>query len=180
MSVEAVAARYARALFEIGTETNGLAALADEIRKIGEVYAGSAELRSVVDNPLVDEKGRKAVLADLCGRLGLGPIARNTVQMLAERHRLAVLPYVSRELDRFSEEKQGLVRAHVTTATQMPDTYYAKVKEQIEKATGKKVVLDRAVDPALLGGVVTRIGDRVIDGSIRSRLDALKTSLLIP
>lgn len=178
MSLETIAARYAQAIYEIGTEAGNLPALADQMRRLGDVYAGSAELRSVLDNPLVPEASRDAVLAEIATRLGVDTIARNTVRMLAQRNRLVLLPYIARALDRLSDQRAGVLRAVVTTATAMPETYYAKVKEQLERSTGQKIVLDRAVDPQLLGGVVTRIGDRIIDGSLRSRLASMREDLL--
>ena len=178
MSLEGIASRYAQALLEIGNEQGNLATLAQEVRRFGETYAGSAELRSVLGNPLVEEKSERAMLGELCSRLGVGPITKNVVGLLAERKRLSLLPLIARQLDRLSDLRAGVVRAVVTSATELPEAYYVRLKEQLEKSTGKKVVLDRAVDATLLGGVVTRIGDRVIDGSLKTRLATMKSLLL--
>lgn len=178
MSIEAVAARYAQALYELGIEQGNLPQLADEVRRINEVYEGSAELRSVLGNPVVDEASRRAVLGEVLNRLSVGPVAQNTVKLLAQRRRLLVLPYLTRALARLTDERAGVVRATVTTATSLPEPYYARLKEQLEVSLGKKVVLDRQIDPALIGGVVTRIGDRVIDGSLRARLQRMRQTLL--
>lgn len=178
MSVESVAARYAQALFELGNESSSLPALTDEIQRFASVYSESDDLRSVVDNPLVADKDRFNVLNEVCQRLGLGPVSKNAILLLAERRRLAVIPYVARDLTLLADEKAGAVRAMVTTAAQLPDSFFAKLKSELEKATGKKVQLERSVDPSLLGGVVTRIGDKVIDGSLRTRLETMKRTIL--
>jgi F-type H+-transporting ATPase subunit delta len=178
VSFEAVAGRYAQALFQLGTEQGNLPALAAEIQRMADVYSSSADLRGVIDNPLVEEKSRVAILNEIAQRLSLGPVARNTVGLLADRKRLAILPYVARELAKLSDEKGGLVRATVTSASPLSETYFSRLKEQLEKSTGKKVQLEQKVDPTLLGGIVTRIGDKVIDGSLKSRLAALRESLL--
>lgn len=178
MSVEAVAARYAQALFEIGNEAGNLPQLADEVRRFGELYAENAELRSVLDNPLVPEPSRESIIDELAQRLGLGVITRNTVKLLSQRHRLIAVPYLARALNKLADERAGLVRAVVTTATSLSDSYYAQLKAQLEKSTGKKIVLETSVDPTILGGVITRIGDKVIDGSLRTRLSSMRESLL--
>lgn len=178
MSAEAVAARYAQALYELGIEQGNLASLTDEIRRVSTTYDASSELRAVLNNPVVDDTARLAILQDVLDRLSVGIITKNTVKLLAERRRLLVLPYLSRALERLSDERAGVVRATVTTAAQLPESYFSKLKEQLEASLGKKVLLERQLDPSLLGGVVTRIGDRVIDGSLRTRLQRMRQTLL--
>jgi F-type H+-transporting ATPase subunit delta len=178
MSAEAVAARYAQALYELGVEQGNLPALTDEVRRVSAVYNSSDELRSVLGNPLVEQSARQAILHDVLARLAVGPITQNTVKLLAQRRRLLVLPYLARALERLTDERSGVVRATVTTAAQLPESYFSKLKEQLEASLGKKVLLERELDPTLLGGVVTRIGDRVIDGSLRTRLQRMRQTLL--
>lgn len=177
MSLENVASRYAQALFEIGTEQGNLTELARQFRDIGETYASSSELRSVLDNPIVDEKSRRAILEEVAQRTGAGPVAKNALGLLAERRRLAILPYLARALDRLNDEKAGIVRAVVTAAQDVSEAYVQKLRAELEKKTGKKVVVEKRVDPTLLGGVVARIGDRVLDGSLKTRLERLRASL---
>jgi F-type H+-transporting ATPase subunit delta len=178
VSIETVAARYAQALYELGVEQGNLPALTEEVRRVSAVYSGSQELRSILENPVVEEHARKEILGEILGRLGVGATTQNTVKLLAERRRLLVLPYLSRALERLTDERTGVVRATVTTAAQLPEGYYSKLKEQLEASLGKKVLLERELDPSLLGGVVTRIGDRVIDGSLRTRLQRMRQTLL--
>jgi len=84
---------------------------------------------------------------------------------------------MARTLRRLSDDRAGLVRAEVASARTLPEDYVRRMQGELEKMTGKKVVLERKVDPSLIGGVVTRVGDIVIDGSIKSRLDDLKSHL---
>ncbi len=178
MSVESVAQRYAQAIFEIGIEQGNLPALSDEVRRVNEIYEGSDELRAVLGNPLVDMESRRAVLRDVLARLGVGPITTNTLALLAERRRLIVLPYLSRALQMLADERAGVVRATVTSATALSDGYVNELRQQLESSLGKRVQLERRVDPTLLGGLITRVGDRVIDGSLRTRLDRLRQTML--
>ena len=178
MSLETVASRYAQALLEIGAETNSLQPLADQLHQVAEAYASSTELRVVLDNPLVSEHDREAVINEISSRMGLSPVVRNTLLLLMQRRRMAILPTMARTLRTLSDERAGLVRAEVASATALADDYVRRLQGELERMTGRKVVLERKVDPELMGGVVTRVGDLVIDGSIRTRLADLKAQLL--
>jgi F-type H+-transporting ATPase subunit delta len=173
-----IAERYARAIFELGVETGTLAALADQVRRFAAAYQTSVDLRSVLDNPLVPVEQRQKVLAEVASRLGFGPFALNTIRYLAARRRLSALPDIARRLDGLSDEREGIVRATVTSAESLPESFYQRLGEQLSQMVGKKVLIDRRQDPTLIAGVVTRIGDNTIDGSIRGRLDQLERRLL--
>jgi F-type H+-transporting ATPase subunit delta len=174
----AVADRYARAVFELGIETGQLKPLTDQVRSFAEVYRSSPELRSVIDNPIVEESKRQAILEDICGKLALGELARNTVKLLAFRRRLQFLPDIARRLGTLSDEKAGILRATVTSAVPLSESNYQALAAEIERATKKKVVLERKHDPTLIAGVVTRIGDNTIDGTLKGQLAHLQRQLL--
>jgi F-type H+-transporting ATPase subunit delta len=178
MSQAPVADRYARAIFELGVETGQLAPITEQVRRFSEVYAGSAELRAVLDNPIIDQEKREAVLADVSARLGLMGNALNLIKLLASRKKLRVVADIARRLDRFSDEKAGVVRASVTSARPMPESFYQKLVAELESATARKIVLERREDATLIAGFVTRIGDNTIDGSVRGRLDEIERQLV--
>jgi F-type H+-transporting ATPase subunit delta len=177
MSYAAIAERYARAIFDIGVETGQLAQLSEQIRKIADVYAGSEELRGVLDNPVIGEHHREGLLKDLSARLGLSDSARNAVRLLAARRRLRALPDVARYLRKMADEKEGILRATVTSAKPLSEAYYRQITGELEKATRCRIVLTKEQDPSLIAGVVTRIGDNTIDGSVRGQLRALQRQL---
>ncbi|MCK6589803.1 MAG: ATP synthase F1 subunit delta [Polyangiaceae bacterium] len=178
MSNEAVARRYARAVFDLGKEGGNLPALSREISAFAEVYEGSEELRNVLDNPLVPEEQREAVLVDIAGRLNVSQIGTSTLRLLARRRRLGAVPEISRQLARLADEDANLVRATVTSAGPVTESYLNDLKAALEKSTGRKVAITHKVDPSLIAGVVTQIGDQVIDGSVRARLASFRESLL--
>jgi F-type H+-transporting ATPase subunit delta len=178
MSQAPVADRYARAIFELGVETGQLAPITEQIRRFAQAYAGSAELRAVLDNPVIEVEKRDAVLADVSMRLGLMGNASNLIRLLASRKKLRVVPDIARRLDRFSDEKAGVVRAVVTSAKTMPDSFYQRLKAELESATSRTVELERREDPSLIAGFVTRIGDNTIDGSVRGRLNEIERQLV--
>ncbi len=178
MSYEAIARRWARALFEIGKEGNNLADLTKDVASFAEVYAESAELRGVLDNPLVSEAAQSTILREIAERLQLSDTAKNTLRLLAQKRRLVALPELSRQLARLADEDANLVRATVTSAGPLTDEYLGKLRAELEKATGKRISIVHREDASLIAGVVTQIGDQVIDGSIRARLRSFKESLL--
>jgi F-type H+-transporting ATPase subunit delta len=172
-----VARRYATALLELGTESGQLDALVEEIGEVASVYEASAELRESLENPLFPHAVKKAILEELASTIGLGQTARNTLHLLGDRRRMRALPGIARLLREMADKKKGLLRAEVVTAAPLSEAYYARLQQQLEKLTGKKVALDRREDPSLLAGVVTRIGDTVYDGSLRTRLQEIKHAL---
>jgi F-type H+-transporting ATPase subunit delta len=178
MSVSVVARRYATALLELGLETGEIDRLAGEIEGLAGAWDESAELRGAIENPLVPIEAKKNILQDVAERLGVGHTARNTVMLLLDRRRMRTLPLVARYLREANDARKGLLRAEVITAAPLSDAYYTKLQAQLEKMTGKKVALERRQDPTLIAGVVTRIGDRVYDGSIRSRLQSMRDALM--
>lgn len=178
MSQAPVADRYARAIFELGVETGQLSAITEQVRRFARAYGTSPELRAVLDNPVIEAEKRDAMLADLASRLGLSGNGLNLIKLLAQRKKLRAVPEIAQRLDRFTDEQAGVVRATVTSARAMPDSFYQRLVSELEAATSRKIVLERREDPSLIGGFVTRIGDNTIDGSIRGRLDEIERQLV--
>lgn len=178
MSQTAVAERYARALFELAVEGGQLSQATEQIGNAAAAYAESAELRAVLENPIVDEAQRDALLKDLGARLGLSPLVLNTVRLLGARHRGSILPEMASLLTRLSDEKAGVLRATVTSAKPLPEDYYQRLAAELEKRTRRKVILERKQDSSLIAGIITRIGDNTVDGSARGRLAAIERQLL--
>jgi F-type H+-transporting ATPase subunit delta len=178
MSHEAIARRYARALFEIGKESGTLSPLAREIEDAASMYTASEDLRVLLDNPLVPEAQREDVLSEISARAGLSDTTKNTLRLLARRRRFVALPEIARQLARLVDQDQNLARALVTSAGPLSDGYLDRLRAELEKATGKKIAITHKQDPSLIAGVVTQIGDQVIDGSLRARLSSFRESLL--
>jgi F-type H+-transporting ATPase subunit delta len=178
MSHAAIAERYARALFELADETGQVASVAAEIDRFADAYRTSPDLERALGNPAVDEAARDAVLKDLGASLSLSPLSLNAVRLMARRHRLGAIRDVAAEIRRLADEKAGVLRATVTTARPLPESYFTRLAAELEKRLGRKIVIERREDPSLIAGVVTRIGDNTIDGSVRGRLNALERELL--
>lgn len=177
MSRAVVATRYARAIFDLGVETNTLPELCEKVGRFARLYAESDELKSVLDNPMVELEKRESILRDVADRVGLSGTALNAVRLLAHRHKLTALPEIAKQLGSLSDQKAGLVRATVTTAVRMPESFYERLRGELEAATARRIVIERREDPAIIGGVVTRIGDNTIDGSVRGQLAEIERSI---
>jgi len=178
MSYDTIARRWALAIFELGKDASALARVNTDINAFADAYAGSPELKAVLDNPLVSHEAREAIIGEVAQRMALADVAKSTLRLLARKRRLAALPAIARRLARLTDEDQGLVRAEVTSAGPLTEDYLGKLRGELEKATGKKVVVTHKLDKSLIGGVVTRLGDRVIDGSVKTRLATFRESLL--
>lgn len=177
MSVAIVARRYAQALMDLGVDEGKLDKIVRDFETIADAWTTSHELRNAIENPLVPSATKKAVVHELTDQIGATPTTEKALLLLIDRHRMRVLPSLAHALQELADGREGVVRAEVTTAVPLSEGYFARLQITLERFTGKRVVIDRKIDPSLVGGVVTRIGDRVIDGSLRTRLHSLRDAI---
>ena len=179
MSARASAARYARALLEVVIKEKGHPEhVEQELAAVADVIARHPELQRALTNPAVPVTGKRGVMQELTGRLKVSTPVAKLMMLLAERDRLVLLPdlvavYRERLMDHLH-----IVRAEVTTAVPLPQERAAQLEKRLAEVTGRRVTMTAKVDPALLGGVVTRIGSTVYDGSIATHLETMKQRLL--
>jgi F-type H+-transporting ATPase subunit delta len=178
MSSSAVADRYARALLELATESNQVADIAQQLRRTADVYASSAELREVLNNPILDEEKRAGVVKAIGDRLGLGSLTQNTLRVLVARGRISALAEIADRLSQLADDQAGIVKATVASAKPLTEAQFEAIRRELERLTGCKVAVERQQDPSLLAGVVARVGDHVIDASLRGRFAELGQKLL--
>jgi F-type H+-transporting ATPase subunit delta len=174
----AVARRYAKALLDLAEERNQVDAVGGDLEAVAAALENSRELRAVFQNPTIPGSARVAVVEAIGARLGLQQVTKNALKLLAERGRMAVVRGVARAYAQLQEDRGGALRAEVTTAIEMPDAYFAELERALAQVTGRRVRLDRRVDPTILAGVVTKVGDRVFDGSLKNRLADLREQML--
>lgn len=173
-----ISRRYARALLVIGLESKKLRPLLEDLKKVADAVTESAELRSVLLNPMVLTSQRKSVLDALVKRLGVQKQVRNASMLLVERGRAEILPDIARELEQMVDEHEGIVRAEVISAAPLTKVYVDRLTKALTEATGKKVEVATSQDESLLGGVVTRVGGVVYDGSLKARLARVREQML--
>jgi F-type H+-transporting ATPase subunit delta len=177
MTSRATARRYARALFDVALAEADVVAIERQFKAVADVFTGHAELWRVVTNPAVPVTKKRAVVDMVVPGLDVSPVLQRLLSMMAMRDRLGLLPnmleaYRSRLLDH-----QHVVRADVTTAVPLPADRAAAVEQRLASLTGCTIVMHTATNPALIGGVVARIGSTVYDGSVKRQLEVMKEKL---
>jgi len=173
-----IGTRYARALLELAREQGHVDKIGRDLAAFGGVWDTSEALRTVFLDPANAADDRRKLVDALCSRLDCAELVRNTLRLMSDRRRMGHVPEVVDAYALLAEEIEGKVRAEVTTAVELDDAYYERIRESLARATGQNVVIVRKTDPSLLGGVVTRVGDTIVDGSLRHRIDELGDELL--
>jgi F-type H+-transporting ATPase subunit delta len=177
MSTTILGRRYAKALFALAEQAGSVDKVGQDLRDFAASFQGSRELRTVFENPSVGMQGRRQVLREIAAQSGMDPLARDTLLLVSDRGRLTQVQDIAVAYQEAAEARSGLVRADVVTAAELPEAYFQELQKTLERVTGKKVSVSHRVDPSLLGGVVTRVGDQVFDGSLRHQLEGLKHEL---
>ncbi|HTL35414.1 MAG TPA: ATP synthase F1 subunit delta [Kofleriaceae bacterium] len=172
-----LARRYAKAIFDIGSQQGGLEKMGADLRTLAKAMHDSAELQSLLGNPAIKKADRRKIIDALLQRIGVVTVTRNTVYLLLDGERLGSLPAISRELDAMIEAKAGRVAAEVVSAKPLDPSQLSQITATLEKLSGKKVSVTTRQDADLLGGVVAKVGDTVYDGSLRTQLRNLRDEL---
>jgi F-type H+-transporting ATPase subunit delta len=178
MIAGSLARRYARALLDIGVAKGSFEELGKEMDDLAGAYSGSRDLSEALTNPVFPMAKRRAVLEAVLDKAHVSPVTKNFVLLLLDRERVPYLPAIARELRLMVDERAGRVRATLTSARPLPPEHVAGVQAALEKSTGKKVVLEKKEDPALIGGVVAKVGDVVYDGTVRTQLELMRERFL--
>ena len=177
MTARMSALRYARALLDVALAEADPVMVQQQLAAAAELFEGHAGLWKVMTNPAVPAPKKRAIVDAILPQLGIAPVVQKTLQMLASRDRIALLPemvdaYTSRLMDH-----QKVVRANVTSAVPLPGDRVKALERELAGMTGRKVVMSAAVDPAILGGVVAQIGSTVWDGSVKRQLEKIREKL---
>lgn len=172
-----LAKRYAKALFAVGKEDGSFADYAKTLNEFAELFTGMKEVADALTNPLYPEDVRRKVMEKLVTALGAPPVMVNFCKLLADKRRTAILPDIAEVYQEMVDRDNNLLRGTLVSATDIDPADRTKVKATLEKLTGKQVELTNRIDPAIIGGIVAKVGDLVLDGSIRSQLAGLKESI---
>ena len=176
--MSALGRRYAKALLDLAREQGEIDPLLRDVGALAGAWKTSPDLREIVRNPVIPRPALKSAVDAVMDKLGCSRLVRNTVGLLADKGRLAHLEEVLHALEELAEAETGRVRVEVTSARPLNDAYYARLTEKLKRVTDREVVLVKKQDPSLIGGVVTRVGDQVFDGSLSNRLSELRETLL--
>ena len=177
MSTRASAARYAKALFDVAVAESTPEQIERELAAFADVVQGHADLQQVLVSPAVPAARKGAVIAQLLDRLQPSSPVRKLLLLLAERDRLELVPDLVSVYHERVMEHQQVVQAEVTTAEPIPAEQAAQLQQRLGRSIGRTVTLTTKVDPSLIGGMVTRIGSTVYDGSVATQLTSLRQRL---
>jgi F-type H+-transporting ATPase subunit delta len=177
MIVGSIARRYAKALFGLAADRGRIEQWSQGLEAMKTAVEDSHELREVLANPVYEKEQRRAVAAQLAGALGLDEEPANLLYLLGDRNRMGYLSAIVDHFRALADEKLGRVRAAVTSAVPLDDAAVRSIAGKLAESTRAQVVVERTVDPALLGGVVAKVGSLVFDGSVRSQLEELRRTL---
>ena len=178
MITGSLARRYAKALLELGIQQNTFDALGKELERAADTLRASPELRNALENPVFSLEKRKLIMDELARRLALSKTVRNFIMLLLDKGRIAALPDIARAHRTLVDEHAGRVRATVTSARPLDPMLETRLKTALEKSSGKVVIFEKREDPAILGGLITQLGDTLYDVSVRTQLQELREELL--
>ncbi len=177
MSSQTVARRYASALADVVIANSEVAEVRDELIAWEKMILGNPLLLEAITNPTVGYEQKVRILSDLLARTKVRQTTANFLRVLLKNQRLGELPQVNEKLAQILDERAGAVSAQITSARPLPDSVKSSLEETLRHVTGKKVRLDFQTDETLLGGIVTRIGSTIYDGSVRNQLTRLGEEL---
>ena len=178
MSLRTSANRYAKALLAVAIQESDPAVVEQDLKSVADAMAQSAELRRALTSPGIPQHVRVNVVNAVTASVGVQPPVAKLLKMLADRGRLDLVPTMYEVYQERLLEHRNVVRASVTSAVPLTPEKLQRLEASISALTGKQVQLEASVDPSIIGGVVTRIGSTVYDGSIRTQLKKMRQQLV--
>jgi F-type H+-transporting ATPase subunit delta len=169
--------RYAKALLLIGKENGQAEAYRGQLGAVARLIEANKALEQALCNPLYETEGRRKVLVTLIERLGLAPMIKSFLTLLFDKGRIGFVGPIHQYYEKLADELKGVARATLVSAAALPEETVQKIRATLSQKTGKDIVLEVSQDASLIGGIVTRIGDLVLDGSIRTQLLNMRETL---
>lgn len=173
----AISRRYAKALLLIGKEDGNAEVYRQELDRLAGLVANEKGLEQALTNPLYNAAARKKVLELVIEKLSLSKATRSFLFLLFDKGRIGFLVTINEFYQKLADELKNIARASLVSAAELTSETVEKIRATLSKKTGKDIVLDVKVDSGLIGGVVSRIGDLVLDGSIKTQLLNMRESL---
>jgi F-type H+-transporting ATPase subunit delta len=173
----AIARRYAKALLLIGEEDGQAQNYKEELAGFAKIIEQEKALDQALNNPLYDAGGRSKVLTAIIEKLELSKVMSSFLVLLFDKRRMSFIGHINEFYQKLADELEGVARASLVSATELADETVEKIRSALSQRTGKDIILEVKQDPELIGGIVTQIGDLVLDGSIRTQLVNMRESL---
>jgi len=175
--VEGVAGRYASALFELAGETSNVADVEKDLVTFQGLLDESPDLVRLVRSPVITADDQSRAIGSILDKAGIGGLAANFIKLVAKNRRLFVVQDIIKAYRALAAKSRGEVSAEVTSAVALSDEQVATLKEMLKATIGKDVTLQSRVDPGILGGLIVKLGSRMIDSSLKTKLQNIKVAL---
>jgi F-type H+-transporting ATPase subunit delta len=172
-----VPGRYASALFELAKDQKQVPTVEADLVRFEAMLTGSADLQRLVRSPAFSGEEQSKAIAAILAKANIGGLAGNFLKLLAKNRRLFAVSDMTKSFRAFAAKDRGEVTAEVTSAQPLTDAQMAALTDQLKVTVGKAVSLHTKVDPSLLGGLIVKIGSRMIDSSLRTKLSMLKVAM---
>lgn len=178
MTNRTAATRYARALLDVALKEHADPTVIEgQLASLASLFDQHEALRKTLLNPAVPKPRKRAVVAEIIGKIGVLPLVSKTLLLMADNDRLALIPDFAEAFRQRLLDLKNVVRAEVTTAAALPAERLADIQRSLAVATGRTVDLTAKVDPTIVGGMIARVGSTVFDGSVVSHLQRLRQRL---
>lgn len=173
-----VAERYAQALFSLAQERNITDAVAEALGNFGEMVEQSPDLRRFVASPVFSAEEQLKAIAALLAQYGFGDVTANFIKLVASKRRLFVLPQIIRAYIALNDKAKGVTQAQVTVAAPLSSDHSSALEDALRQVSGGKTVkVNVKVDPSIIGGIVVKLGSRMVDASLKTKLNSLRTRM---
>ena len=172
-----MAGRYAFALFELAKDERALDQVAADLDRFSQALGASNDLTRLVKSPVFSAEEQGHALAAVLDEIGIGGLTKNFLLLAAKNRRLFAVPDMISTFRAMLARERGETSASVTAAAKLTETQVTALKQALKAALGKEIMLEERVDPSLLGGLVVKVGSRMIDTSLRTRLNSLKVAM---
>lgn len=177
MLTDQLAIKYAQALYEVASERGILEQAEEQLALVGSTLRDYEDLANLIYHPRVLPKAKKEVITRVFGQ-DLAEAVHNFLLLLVDKRRESILPSIIKEFKNLTNEARNIIEAEVTTALPLSDEQHTALAQKLGQVTGKNVILKTKIDANILGGVVVKIGDKLIDGSVARQLKMLQTTLM--
>lgn len=177
LNLSSMPGRYAGALFELAAEQGQTEQVETDLSAFQSLLEESADLKRLVASPVFTSEDQGKALGAVCEKAGIGTLTANFLQVIAKNRRLFAVPQMITAFKALAANARGEVTASVTTAQALTDEQVAELKEALSQSVGKNVQLDIWIDPTILGGLIVKIGSRMVDSSLRTKLSAIRAGL---
>jgi F-type H+-transporting ATPase subunit delta len=172
-----IAGRYASALFDLASDARQIPAVGKDLARFSRLIDGSADLQRLVKSPAFSAEEQVAAVTAILDKAKIGGLTANFIKLVASKRRLFAVEGMISAYGALADARAGVVKAEVTVAETLSDKNRRAVSEALNAVTGKTVTIAEKVDPSIIGGIIVKMGSRMIDSSVRTKLNSLKIAM---